>query len=137
MPSKSAFADFMFKKAEKAWFSKLEVGGDFMERTLTDFAVTFSDIQELQQLQQKLLRMSMVLNSCLEVASHLEGHCQRLIAINDIKYPSGLVLKAIKNYMTDVKIHKQSLAMIKQSLEGTEGLVSRTIFIPSLPKKVS
>ena len=81
--------------------------------------------------------MSMVLNSCLEVASHLEGHYQRLIAINDVKYSSGLVLKSIKNYMTDIKIHEQSLAMIKQSLEGTEKLVSRTIFIPSLPKKVS
>ena len=133
MPSKSAFADFVFKKAEKAWFSKLEVGGEFMGRMLTDFAVTFSDIQELQQLQQKLLRTSMVLNSCLEIASHLEGHYQKLIAMNDIKCPSGLVLKALKNYMTDVKIHEQSLAMIKQSLEGTEKLVSRTIFIPSLP----
>lgn len=135
MPSKSAFAKLVFKKAEKAWFSKLEVGGEFTGRTLTDFAVAFSDIQELQQLQQKLLRMSMVLNSCLEVASHLEGHCQRLIARSDIKFPSGLVLKAIKNYTTDIKIHEKSLAMIKQSLEGTERLVSRTIFITSLPEK--
>ena len=103
MPSKSAFAEFMLQKAEKAWFSKLEVGGEFMGRTQTDFAVTFSDIQEQQQLQQKLLRMSMVLNSCLEVASHLEGHCQRLIAISDIKYPSGLILKVNKNYMIDVE----------------------------------
>lgn len=133
MPSKSAFAEFVFKKAEKAWFSKLEVEGEFMGRMLTDFSVTFSDIQELQQLQQKLLRTSMVLNSCLKVASHLEGHYQKLIAMNDIKCPSGLVLKALKNYMTDVKIHEQGLAMIKQSLEGTEKLVSRTILIPSLP----
>lgn len=126
-----------FKKAEKACFSKLEIGGELTGRTMTDFVVTFSDIQELQQLQQKLLRTSMVLNSCLEVASHLESHCQRLSAVNDFEYPSGLVLKAIRNYMTDVKIHEQSLAMIKRSLQGTENLVSQTIFIPSLPKKVS
>ena len=80
-----------------------------------------------------LISLFMVLKSCLEIASHLEGHYQKLIAMNDIKCPSGLVLKALKNYMTDVKIHEQSLAMIKQSLEGTEKLVSRTIFIPSLP----
>ena len=137
VPSKLAFAELVFKKAEKAWFSKLEVGGEFTGRTLIDFAVIFSDIQELQQLQQKLLRMSMVLNSCLEVASHLKGYCQRLIAISDIIFPSGLVLKAIKNYTTDIKIHEKSLAMIKQSLEWTERLVKWTIFIPSLPKKVS
>ena len=127
----------MFKKAEKAWFSKLEVGAELKGRTMTDFAVTFPDIQEVQQLQQKLLRTSMVLNSCLKVAGHLESHCQRLSAIDDTRYPSGLVLAAIENYTADVKIHEQSLLMIKQSLQGTENLVSLKFSISPPPKQES
>ena len=104
---------------------------------MTDFAVTFSDIQELQQLQQKLLRTSMVLDSCLKVAGHLESHCQRFSAIDDTRYSSCLILAAIKNYTADVKIHEQSLVMIKQSLQGTEKLVSLKFSIPSPPKQES
>ncbi|KAI4262812.1 MAG: hypothetical protein L6R42_002017 [Xanthoria sp. 1 TBL-2021] len=110
------------RKAEKAYFSKPEISKEVMGRSPVDFTVSFSDIQELQQLQQKLLRTSMVFSSCLEVARNLESHCEKLREFNAAKYPSAPILPGIKSYTADLKLHQQSLTIIGQTLQGTETL---------------
>ncbi|KAF2809123.1 uncharacterized protein BDZ99DRAFT_571941 [Mytilinidion resinicola] len=43
-----------------------------------DFSVAFKDIQKLQLIRQKLLRVSNILHSLSEIARRLQGYCQHL-----------------------------------------------------------
>lgn len=112
-------------QTEKACFSNVN-DGELGHRP--DFSVAFSDIQELQQLQQKVLRTSAVITSCQEVASHIDNHCRRLDSLK-IKPPSDNVLEVIEDYLADLVLHQRSLQTLVQTLRGTENLVS--VNVPS------
>lgn len=104
-------------KDEKACFSR--VGIDYDQ----DFALTFSDCQNLQLLRQKLLRTASVLDACLDVTSGCADHCIRLTNMKLVD-SSGRGLSEIEYYKRQLLQHRRTIGRITQQAAGAGRLVS-------------
>jgi hypothetical protein len=104
-------------KDEKACFSR--VGVDYDQ----DYALTFSDCQNLQLLKQKLLRTSSVLDACLDVASGCANHC---IWLTDMKLvdSSGRELSEVEYYKRQLTQHRHTIGRFTQQAAEAGHLVS-------------
>lgn len=105
-------------KDEKACFSRVGVEYDH-----EDYALTFSDCQNLQLLRQKLLRTSSVLDACLDVTSGCADHCIRLTNMK-LADPSGRGLSEIVYYKRQLLQHRQTIGRITQQAAEAGRLVS-------------
>lgn len=103
-------------KDDKACFSKVDSIDD------EDYAVAFSDSQDLQMLRQKLLRAASVLHSGLTVAKGCAEYCDQLgEVISDATGRKSLA--EIGYYIQQLEIHSQSITRIIHQSEGTNQLV--------------
>lgn len=111
---------------EKACFSR--VGVDYDQ----DYALAFSDCQNLQLLRQKLLRTSSVLDACLDVISGCADHYIRLTNMKLVD-SSGRGLSEIEYYKRQLLQHRHTIGRITQQSAETGRLVSdlsSTFFTP-------
>jgi len=101
---------------EKACFSNVE------SRSTPDYALAFSDIQALQKLKDKVLTISLVLDSCLEVAHQLATFCWQLGDQSILPHARNATA-SFEAYADDIKTHQRKIAVILQSLDGTVNIV--------------
>jgi hypothetical protein len=109
---------FLFKKKknEKACFSR--VGRTHPH----DYAVSFSDTQELQYCYRKLLKAQNAIGSALDVASGLTSHCKQLVDLAVL--PTGFeVLLQLELYTARLKNHKDSIVSLVAYSQGVSNLV--------------
>ena len=104
-------------KDEKACFSR--VSFDFDQ----DYALTFSDCQNLQLLRQKLLRTSSVLDACLDVISGCADHYIRLINMKLVN-SSECQLSEIEYYKSQLLQYRHAIDRIIQQAAEAGHLVS-------------
>ncbi|KAF2474370.1 uncharacterized protein BDR25DRAFT_340867 [Lindgomyces ingoldianus] len=105
---------------EKACFSKIGIVAAH------DYSVTFADMQALQILRHKILTVSLILSSCLDVAARLTEHCHKLDG-SGFSPKSEQVRKSIEMYAADIRVHQQSVGVLMEALQGTYGLLSKII----------
>ena len=89
---------------EKACFSDIE------NTPTHDYAITFADVQALQKLKDKVLRASMVLSLCLELADRLIAFCWQLEAQGLLPNASNIP-EPVELYAADIKSHQTNIAM--------------------------
>ena len=103
-------------KDEKVCFST--VGG----KCPLDSSVSFLDCQESQVLYHTLLRVSLVLDSCIEVAKGCEEYFLKLASLDTtiLFEPS---LTEIKACLAQMKSHRRNIYRVTQQCKGTSRLV--------------
>lgn len=101
---------------EKACFSQVEV------MSASDYSLTFTDMQNLQRLRYKILKISSVLSFCLDVASKLRDHCHRLDEL-ELASTSKKLEQSIDAYIADILLHRQTVKVLMKTLQGTFDLV--------------
>lgn len=114
------------KKDEKACFSRVDIDYD------QDYALTFSDCQDLQLLRQKLHRTSSVLDACLDVANGCADHCTLLTNMKLVDF-SGRMLSELEYYKRQLIRHRHTISRISQQAAEAGHLVSHlssAIFSP-------
>ena len=103
-------------KDDKACFSKVDSTDD------KDYAVAFSDSQDLQMLRQKFLRAASTLYSCLTVVETCASYCSQFSNVtSDVSGRRPMV--EINFYIQQLQIHSQSITRSIHQLEGTNQLV--------------
>ena len=95
-----------------------------MKKREYDGAATITHVQDLHELQQKLIRTSVVMSSCIEVAEQLGSHCHKLRESYNHALSSADFHSSLQVYKAEIERHKQSLTMIKQTLKCSERVVS-------------
>lgn len=105
---------------EKACFAKIGT------TSRHNYRITFLDMQALQRLRHKILRTSLALGSCLDVAKKLEEHCNTLDGLGFIP-KSAKIKKAIHAYSEHIEVHQQSVKLTMEMLQGTFDLLSNII----------
>jgi hypothetical protein len=101
---------------EKACFSDVE------NAITDDYVITFTDVQRLQILRGKILRTSITLDSCLELADRLSAFCLQLEA-QDLLPKASNITASVNLYAADIRNYQRNIAMVLQTLNSTADLV--------------
>jgi hypothetical protein len=101
---------------EKACFSNVD------NAIANDYVITFADLQRLQIMKGKILRTSLALDSCLELADRLGAFCSQLEAQNLLPKTSNITA-SVEHYAADIRNHQRNIAMVLQTLNSTASLV--------------
>ncbi|KAH8723430.1 hypothetical protein GQ44DRAFT_313658 [Phaeosphaeriaceae sp. PMI808] len=105
---------------EKACFS-------YSGNTLTHSClITFADVQTLQKLKTKILRVSVVLGSCLELADRLVTFCSQLQTQGFLPNANDILI-SVELYAADIKNYQRNIDMILQALEGTVDVITKIL----------
>lgn len=101
---------------EKACFST--VGGKHPH----DYSVSFVDCQELQLLYHTLLKVSLLVDSGIEVVKGCEDHCRRLASL-EATVLGERSLAEIAVYSAQMKSHRRDIRRVIEQSKGTSNLV--------------
>ncbi|KAF8251002.1 hypothetical protein K440DRAFT_638836 [Wilcoxina mikolae CBS 423.85] len=77
-----------------------------------DFTVAFSDAQGIQRLRGKLSKAILVLDSCMDVASGYEAHCEVLKDIYGPAVVGSAIFVQLECYRGRIKTHRRTASML-------------------------
>lgn len=87
-----------------------------------DYGVAFADCQNLQLLHQKLLRTSVILDSCLDTMRACENHFAHLTSLKrEPVFEEGIA--EVKAYASQIEHCRRTISRILQQSLGTNHLV--------------
>ncbi|KAF8535959.1 hypothetical protein BDD12DRAFT_936188 [Trichophaea hybrida] len=89
-----------------------------------DFTVIFSDAQGIQRLRGKLSKAILVLDSCMDVASGYEAHCEVLKDIHGPAVVGSAIFVQVECYRGRIKTHRWTASM----LMGKSGDILQLLF---------
>lgn len=87
-----------------------------------DYSVIFSDLQNLQLLRTKLLRIASTIDSFLTVIQGCKNHCRRLDELKLVPLDEQ-VIAGFELYERETKGHQRSIGRIIDQSQGTGDLV--------------
>ena len=101
-----------------------------------DFPVGFSDCQKLHLLKKKLLRMSLILESCIETSISIkalfeQAEAAKPSAKSNLGVGSITLLADLEVYSTRLQLHMRTISSMTNRLSSTEKLVSYA-FVPGI-----
>ncbi|KAF1992838.1 hypothetical protein P154DRAFT_528198 [Amniculicola lignicola CBS 123094] len=105
---------------EKVCFSNVEPSAK------QGYIISFTDMQTLHRLQQKMGRASAMLVACKRAARVLLKHCHDLHVMGFSTDHDGIV-KSIETYEADLQTHQQNIHFMVKNLQATLSLVRVTL----------
>ena len=94
-----------------------------------DYRLTFSDVQEIQRLRKKFLKLQAILESHMDVAIGLEVHSNAIIAHDRHSSFAG----RLSIYMTQLRSYSRSVSMLLEHSKGISKVVLSS-YIWNLPE---
>lgn len=91
-------------------------------RHVSDFTISFRDCQELQLLYSALLKLSVILDSCLEVIERNKDHCCKLDSWNATALRESS-LREIEFCAAQMESHRRNARRLIEQCKGTRNLV--------------
>ena len=87
-----------------------------------DYAITFSDAQDLERVRRKLLKAGLILTSNVDVVRALKAHIRKVTqASGPSKVPNSL--DVFDQYAASLEMHARTVKMLLKRLSGTSKLV--------------
>lgn len=86
-----------------------------------DYAVVFADSQRTQNIRQRLLRTSAILDAGLDIAKGCAAHCRDIG--HDSTWNSHTVLLELEAYSSQIVSHKNIVTSLLEHSRGTMDLV--------------
>lgn len=87
-----------------------------------DYAITFSDAQDLERVRRKLLKAGLILASTADIARSLNTHIKEIsevFELDEVAYS----IAVFDQYAASLEMHARIVKMLLNKLNGTTKLV--------------